>query len=225
MALKRAHPGGFESLWDGPKNERLPLLGAFQFKWWAMRDAACGFAARFRCGASLENASRFLSSAPWRVRIPLQGAQKERLPLLTALSIKWWAMRDIRVRLRRPLSLRRFAPCVLRWKTLRVSSAPHPGGFESHVMGPNKNGPLSRTVSKSVVGDEGCRVRLAPPAFASSLRALCAALENAYAFPQLRTLAGSNPMHWAQKRKAPVAGSLSKQVVGDEGFEPPALCV
>lgn len=27
--------------------------------------------------------------------------------------------------------LRRFAPCVLRWKTIRVSSAPHPGGFES----------------------------------------------------------------------------------------------
>ncbi|MEE1381354.1 MAG: ORF6N domain-containing protein [Collinsella aerofaciens] len=26
--------------------------------------------------------------------------------------------------------LRRFAPCVLRWKTLRVSSAPHPCGFE-----------------------------------------------------------------------------------------------
>lgn len=32
---------------------------------------------------------------------------------------------------RRPLSLRRSAPCVLRWKTLRVSSAPHPVGFES----------------------------------------------------------------------------------------------
>ena len=60
-----------------------------------------------------------------------------------------------RVRLRRPLPLRRFAPCVLRWKTLRVSSAPHPCGFESHEMGANKNGPLSRTVSKSVVGDEG----------------------------------------------------------------------
>ena len=27
--------------------------------------------------------------------------------------------------------LRRFAPCVLRWKTLRVSSALHPCGFES----------------------------------------------------------------------------------------------
>ena len=35
---------------------------------------------------------------------------------------------------RRPLSLRRFAPCVLRWKTLRVSSAPHPVGFESRHM-------------------------------------------------------------------------------------------
>ena len=30
------------------------------------------------------------------------------------------------------------------------------GGFESHEMGPNKNGPLARTVSNSVVGDEGC---------------------------------------------------------------------
>ena len=51
--------------------------------------------------------------------------------------------------------LRRSAPRVLRWKTLRVSSAPHPCGFESHEMGPNKNGPLSRTVSNSMVGDEG----------------------------------------------------------------------
>ena len=56
---------------------------------------------------------------------------------------------------RRPLSLRAYGPRVLRWKTLRVSSAPHPCGFESHEMGPNKNGPLARTVSKSVVGDEG----------------------------------------------------------------------
>lgn len=51
--------------------------------------------------------------------------------------------------------LRACGPRVLRWKTLRVSSAPHPGGFESHEMGSNKNGPLSRTVSNSMVGDEG----------------------------------------------------------------------
>ena len=134
-------------------------------------------------------------------------------------------MRDVRVRLRRPHPLRRSAPRVLRWKTLRVSSAPHPCGFESHEMGPNKNGPLSRTVSNSVVGDEGYRVRLAPPASAAALRALRAALENACAFPQLRTLTGSNPSAMGPKRKAPIAGGLVIQVVGDEGFEPPALCV
>ena len=52
----------------------------------------------------------------------------------------------------------RFGPAALACcagKRLRVSSAPHPCGFESHEMGPNKNGPLSRTVSNSVVGDEG----------------------------------------------------------------------
>ena len=53
----------------------------------------------------------------------------------------------------------RFGPAALACcagKRLRVSSAPHPVGFESHALGPNKNGPLARTVSNSVVGDEGC---------------------------------------------------------------------
>ena len=77
---------------------------------------------------------------------------------------------------RRPLPLRACGPRVLRWKTLRVSSAPHPGGFESHEMGPNKNGPLSRTVSNSVVGDEGCPRAASPPAprFVAPLLACCA---------------------------------------------------
>ena len=112
---------------------------------------------------------------------------------------------------RRPLPLRAFGPRVLHWKTLRVSSAPHPCGFESHEMGPNKNGPLSRTVSNSVVGDEGYRVRLAPPASAAALRASRAALENACAFPQLRTLAGSNPMRWAQTKTVPFRGPFPIQ--------------
>ena len=113
---------------------------------------------------------------------PMRWAQKRKAPIAGSLSNQWWAMRDVRVRLRRPHPLRRFAPRVLRWKTLRVSSAPHPCGFESHEMGPNKNGPLSRTVSNSMVGDEGCRVRLTPPAFASGLRPSRAALENASRF-------------------------------------------
>ena len=84
---------------------------------------------------------------------------------------------------------------------------------------------ITDSLFNHMVGDEGCPRAASPPASASGLRPSRAALENAYAFPQLRTLSGSNPMHWAQKRKAPIAGSLSKQVVGDEGFEPPALCV
>ena len=86
---------------------------------------------------------------------PMRWAQKRKAPIAGSLSNQWWAMRDVRVRLRRPLSLRAYGPRVLRWKTLRVSSAPHPFGFESHALGPNKNGPLARTVSNSMVGDEG----------------------------------------------------------------------
>ena len=113
---------------------------------------------------------------------PMRWAQKRKAPIAGSLSNQWWAMRDVRVRLRRPHPLRRFAPRVLRWKTLRVSSAPHPCGFESHALGPKKKGPHSWEPIKSVVGDEGCRVRLTPPALASGLRPSRAALENASRF-------------------------------------------
>ena len=142
----------------------------------------------------------------WRVRIPLRWAQKRKAPIAGSLSNQWWAMRDVRVRLRRPHPLRRFAPRVLRWKTLRVSSAPHPCGFESHEMGPNKNGPLSRTVSNSMVGDEGCRVRLAPPASASGLRPSRAALENASRFLSSAPLRVRIPLRWAQTKTVPFRG-------------------
>ena len=98
--------------------------------------------------------SRFLGFAPLRVRIPPFVTLEWKVEMRGARC--WYGTEGFRVRLfggRAPL--RRFAPCVLRWKTLRVSSAPHPCGFESHEMGPNKNGPLSRTVSNSMVGDEG----------------------------------------------------------------------
>ena len=84
---------------------------------------------------------------------------------------------------------------------------------------------ITGSLFNQVVGDEGYPRAASPPAPASGLWPSRAALENAYAFPQLRTLAGSNPMHWALTRKAAITGSLFNQVVGDEGFEPPALCV
>ena len=86
---------------------------------------------------------------------PMKWAQAKTVPFRGPFPNQWWAMRDVACGWRRPLSLRACGPRVLRWKTLRVSSAPHPVGFESHALGPNKNGPLARTVSNSMVGDEG----------------------------------------------------------------------
>ena len=44
---------------------------------------------------------------------------------------------------------------ALRRKTLRVSPALRPLGFESPARGANKNGLVVGAVSKSMVGDEG----------------------------------------------------------------------
>ena len=74
-----------------------------------------------------------------------------------------------------------------------------------------KNGPLARTVSNSVVGDEGCP-RAADAArirFVAPLLACCAGKR--FAFPQLRTLAGSNPMKWAQTKTVPFRGPFPIQ--------------
>lgn len=111
------------------------------------------------------------------------GLKKRKASIAGGLTIQWWAMRDVRVRLAPPAP--RFAAPLLACcagKRLRVSSAPHPGGFEPHALGPKKKGPHSWEPIKSVVGDEGCRVRLTPPAFASGLRPSRAALENVSRF-------------------------------------------
>ena len=56
-----------------------------------------------------------------------------------------------------------------------------------------------------------------PPASASGLRPSRAALENACAFPQLRTLAGSNPSAMGPNKNGPLSRTVSNSVVGDEG--------
>ena len=66
----------------------------------------------------------------------------------------------------------------------------------------------------------------APPAprCGTSLRlARCAGKR--CAFPRLRALSGSNPPARGTNKNGPVVGAVSKSMVGDEGFEPPALCV
>ena len=175
--------------------------------------------------AALENASRFLSSAPCRVRISCTGPKNERLPLLGALSNKWWAMRDVRVRLHRPLPLRRFAPCVLRWKTLArfLSSAP------CRVRIPLRWAQAKTVPFRGPLSNKWWAMRDVACGFAALFRFVASLLAcfagKRFAFPQLRTLTGSNPSATGPKRKAPIAGGLTIQVVGDEGFEPPALCV
>ena len=138
--------------------------------------------------------------------------KQERLPLLGALSVQWWAMRDVRVRLAPPAP-RFVAPLLaccagkrFAFPQLRTLAGSNPS-----AMGPKKKGPHSWEPIKSVVGDEGCRVRLAPPALASGLRPSRAALENASRFLSSAPLRVRSPLRWAQKRKAPIAGSLSNQ--------------
>lgn len=82
------------------QTKTVPLRGPFPNQWWAMRDvrvrlAPPALASGLRPSrAALENASRFLSSAPFRVRIPLRWAQKRKAPIAGSLSNQWWAMRD-----------------------------------------------------------------------------------------------------------------------------------
>ena len=70
---------------------------------------------------------------------PMHRAQTKTVPLRGPFPILWWAMRDVRVRLAPPAS--RFVAPLLACcagKRLRVSSAPHPVGFESRRMGSKK---------------------------------------------------------------------------------------
>ena len=90
-------------------------------------------------------------------------------------------------------------------------------GANPSVMGPKTKGPHSWEPVKSVVGDEGCPRAASPPASASGLRPSRAALENACAFPQLRTLAGSNPSAMGPNKNGPLSRTVSNSVVGDEG--------
>ena len=82
------------------QTKTVPFRGPFPIQWWAMRDvrvrlAPPASASSLRSSrAALENASRFLSSAPWRVRIPLHWAQKGKASIAGGQTNRWWAMRD-----------------------------------------------------------------------------------------------------------------------------------
>ena len=141
---------------------------------------------------------------------PMHRDQTKTVPLRGPFPIRWWAMRDVACGWRRPLPLRACGPRVLRWKTLRVSSAPHPVGFESLCDGPKKKGSHCWEPIKSVVGDEGCPRAADAARFRFGPTALACCAGKRFAFPQLRTLSGSNPSAMGlKKRKASIAGGLT----------------
>ena len=82
------------------QKRKASIAGGLTIRWWAMRDvrvrlAPPASASSLRSSrAALENASRFLSFAPCRVRIPLRWVHKRKAPIAGSLSNQWWAMRD-----------------------------------------------------------------------------------------------------------------------------------
>ena len=101
--------------------------------------------------------------------------------------------------------LRACGACGLRWKTLRVSSAPHPRGSES-LRGQQKSGPLGPASHIKLAEREGFAGRRAPPSLRRAPAPLAGFAGKRSAFPQLRTLAGSNPC--AGNKKAGRSGPL-----------------
>ena len=95
-----------------------------------------------------------------------------------------------------------------------------PGSSPRTAPGKRK-GPVAETLG-NLVGAEGLRRRSAPAPRCGARRALRATLENARAFPQLRSLPGSSPRTAPGKRKGPVAETLGN-LVGAEGLEPSIL--
>ena len=85
-------------------------------------------------------------------------------------------------------------------------------GSNPSAMGPKKKGPHCWEPIKSVVSDEGCPRAAGAARFRFGPAALACCAGKRFAFPQLRTLSGSNPSAMGlKKRKASIAGGLTIQ--------------
>ena len=84
-------------------------------------------------------------------------------------------------------------------------------GSNPSAMGPKKKGSHCWEPNNSVVGDEGCPRAAGAARFRFGPAALACCAGKRFAFPQLRTLAGSNPMKWAQTKTVPFRGPFPIQ--------------
>ena len=81
------------------QTKTVPFRGPFPIQWWAMRDVACGFAARFRFGPTALACCAGKRFAFPQLRTlagpnPMHRAQTKTVPLRGPFPIRWWAMRD-----------------------------------------------------------------------------------------------------------------------------------
>ena len=137
----------------------------------------------------------------------MRRAQKRKASNTGGLTIQWWAMRDVRVRLAPPASASslRSSRAALENASRFLSFAPCRVRIPLRWVQKRK-APIAGSLSNQWWAMRDVRVRLAPPAprFVAPLLACCAGKR--FAFPQLRTLAGSNPMKWAQTKTVPLRG-------------------
>ena len=83
----------------GLKKRKASIAGGLTIQWWAMRDVACGFAARFRFGPTALACCTGKRFAFPQLRTlagsnPMHRAQKRKASIAGGLTIQWWAMRD-----------------------------------------------------------------------------------------------------------------------------------
>ena len=83
----------------GLKKRKASIAGGLTIQWWAMRDVACGFAARSRFGpAALACCAGKRFAFPQLRTLsgsnPMRWAQTKTVPLRGPFPIQWWAMRD-----------------------------------------------------------------------------------------------------------------------------------
>ena len=119
----------------------------------------------------------------------------------------------------------RLARCA--GKRLRVSPAPRPAGFESPALGPNqKTAPLPEPfqIQWWAMRDSACGCAARDPLRRVPRLARCAG-KRLRASPAPRPFGFESPAPGPNQKNSPVAGAVSNSMVGDEGFEPPALCV
>ena len=141
------------------------------------------------------------------MHFPRNPTKKKKDPFAEVLVNSRWRGRESRPRAARTDRCGAYAPCELRWQTLTrlLSSAPSRGSIP--CGGCIKKGPLCRGPSQFKVAGKGIASARCADGPLRRLRALRAALANAYAFTQLRALTGFDSMWGLHKKRTPLQRS------------------